>query len=495
MSIATIAVAAAVAFAVSMVRWVRVAQREHYLPGSTSRFALRWWTVKPINVAAIVVAVVGIVLTLWAPLWGLVPAAVCIAGPVGLGLRGRTSQLVWTDRARRVAVVSVAIGAGVAAGSRAVIVIAVVPVVTPVIVDIALGILAPIERALSRRFVEEATRRLKATDPTIVAITGSFGKTTTKGYVGHLLRRTADVVVSPASFNNRLGLARSINEHVTSGTHVFVAEMGTYGPGEIRELCGWITPTVSVITAIGPVHLERFGSLEAIAAAKSEIVDDAHTLVLNVDYPSLEDLGAREASTRTVIRCSSRDPQADVYAAEEGSVYVHGTRVGTVNDPDVFSGNVACAVGVALALGVTPEPEDFDALSRPPHRLQAAATDAGVIVLDDTYNANPSGADGALDALVRHGTGRRVVVTPGMVELGRRQFEENERFAERASRVANDIVIVGRTNRKALREGASSGSASIIVVDSRDEAVAWVRRTLQAGDVVVYENDLPDHYP
>jgi len=488
--------ALAAAWIASLIRWVRVAQREHYLTGGASRFALRWWASSAVNLAGWVVALAGALVSFLEPLWALVPATVLAFGPVGLGLRGRSSPLAWTKRARRVTVAVLVLGMiPLLITNTAVPTLAIEVLALPLLVDAALWMLGPLERRLSRRFVEDATRRLRAASPKIVAITGSYGKTTTKGYVGHLLRRTADVVVSPASFNNRLGLARSINEHVTSGTQVFVAEMGTYGPGEIRDMCSWIPPTVSVITAIGPVHLERFGSLDAVVAAKSEIVDDAEILVLNVDYPSLQVLASREQSRRTVIRCSATDPEVDVYVAGDNTVFAHGQMIGSVDDVDVFPGNAACAVGVAVALGVAPDVSDLSTLARPPHRLQKGTTDAGVVVIDDTYNANPAGAAAALSALVRYGSGRRVVVTPGMVELGPRQYEENSAFAAKVSEVATDLVIVGRTNRRALLEGVVGGRVSVNVVDSRDEAVAWVRSTLRPGDVVVYENDLPDHYP
>ncbi len=120
-----------------------------------------------------------------------------------------------------------------------------------------------------------AAARLRRVSPTVVAITGSFGKTSTKGYVAHLVAGTRSVVASPASFNNRAGLARAVNEHLADGTEVFVAEMGTYGRGEIAELCSWIRPDVAVITAIGPVHLERFGSEDRVLEAKAEILEDA----------------------------------------------------------------------------------------------------------------------------------------------------------------------------------------------------------------------------
>jgi len=173
---------------------------------------------------------------------------------------------------------------------------------------------------------------------------------------------------------------------------------------------------------------------------------------------------------------------------------VRGNQIGTVSDTE-FAGNIACAVGVVVALGVTPDGDDLSTLSRPPHRLQTGKTGAGVVVIDDTYNANPAGAAAALAELARHGAGRRAVVTPGMVELGSRQFDENRSFAVAVAKVATDLVIVGTTNRRALLQGAAGSGLSVNVVNSRDEAVAWVRSTLGSGDVVVYENDLPDHYP
>ncbi len=125
---------------------------------------------------------------------------------------------------------------------------------------------------MARTYVRRAGERLRRVAPTVVAITGSYGKTSTKGYVAHLVAGTKTVVASPASFNNRAGLARAVNENLADGTEVFVAEMGTYGPGEIADLCSWLVPDIAVITAIGPVHLERFGSEDRIVQAKAEIL-------------------------------------------------------------------------------------------------------------------------------------------------------------------------------------------------------------------------------
>ncbi len=521
------AVAAACVAAVgpAALRWLRVAQREHYLPGSVTRFALRWWTLPPANPVLAAVAVAGAVASWWVPATGLATAAAVVVGPAGLALRGRTSALAWTRRLRTLAAVAggwavIAVVVGSVLGPVATVAAA-VAVAVPLLVDLAAWCTLPLERRLAGRYVDDAAARLARVAPTVVAITGSYGKTSTKGHVAHLVRGSRTVVATPASFNNRAGLARAVNEHLADGTEVFVAEMGTYGPGEIADLCRWCPPSLSVITAIGPVHLERFGSEDRIVEAKSEILVGASDVVLPVDDPRLAAVADRVAAAGTrVRRCSAVDPSADVVVRRdpgsgrvevrvEGEVVAEGIEVPTGTQPT----NLACAVAVALLLGVE-RADVADRLATLPatdHRLQAGAAASGALVLDDTYNSNPAGAAGALAALAGAGdrggsgagpgggggVGRRVVVTPGMVELGRRQADENRRFGAEAARVATDLLVVGRTNRRALEAGAASvgGGCRVVRTATRDEAVAWVRATLGPGDVVLYENDLPDHYP
>jgi UDP-N-acetylmuramoyl-tripeptide--D-alanyl-D-alanine ligase len=366
----------------------------------------------------------------------------------------------------------------------------------PGIIDAALALLGPIESQLGDKWVDLARSRLAASGAKVVAITGSYGKTTTKGYLGHLLSGRFRVMTTPASFNNRMGLARAINEHLSPGVEVFVAEMGTYGPGEIADLCSFVPPEIGVITAIGPVHLERFGSVEAIVAAKREILALTRVAVMNVDDEFLARVADEEAGHRKVVRVSARDTTADV------SVVGHTLRIGPTEygpvGPEVFATNLACAVGAAIELGVPAHEiaRRLDDLPVAPHRRQVATSERGIAIIDDTYNSNPEGAAAALARLLAvPGSGRKAVVTPGMVELGDRQEEENRRFAHLAVSQATDLVVVGRTNRSALLRGAESGKAAVTVVTSRAEAVNWVRSHLRPGDAVLYENDLPDHYP
>jgi len=507
---AVVVAGCAAASALAGLRWLRVAQREHYLPGAVSRFAVRWWRQDGVSVVGAAAAVAGAVTASWWPATGLVTAVVVAAGPPRLGLRGRTSPLAWTRRLKTLAavwaaLVVVAVGLTVSAGVGP-LGAAVVALAVPVLVDLGCALAAPFERAAAQRHVRRAAERLRRVAPAVVAITGSYGKTGTKGYVAHLVAGSKTVVASPASFNNRAGLARAVNESLVEGTEVFVAEMGTYGRGEIAELCSWLVPDVAVITAVGPVHLERFGSEDRIVEAKAEILAGAGSAVLNVDDPrlaALADTGEKEG--RRVRRVSGTASGADVCVRDDGgglNLFVDGAEVARP-PAGAQPGNVACAVAVALELGVPLEEiaRRVGTLPTAPHRLESGVGTGGFTVLDDTYNANPAGARAALHALETTAppSARRVVVTPGLVELGPKQVEENTSFARAVAEVADDLVVVGRTNRRALLAGARTvgeGAAlRCVVVERRDQAVAWVRDQLGTGDVVLYENDLPDHYP
>ena len=513
------------AMILSSLRWLRVAQREHYVPPMTTKFAMRWWGLrdKPINSVAFILGFLVAELTIRPefskPLkLGLVVilSLIVVIFPLGLGLKGRTSRLEWTKRLKRLAGLSYLLAVILALFglliSVAPLMVSITALCYPVLLDLATWLLAPYEDRSAKRFVQAAAAKLAKVSPRVVAVTGSFGKTTTKGYITALCSQSMMTVASPASFNNRAGLSRSINENLVASTELFVAEMGAYRIGEIAALVDWIKPEISVITAIGPVHLERFGSEEKILSAKSEILTGAKVAVLCVDYPKLAFL-ANELETMgtRVWRCSGSDFRAEicVKADEEGGLVVFHDqrRIGYLPSGELSAGNVACAVAVALELGVGEEvlAKQLFELKPPPHRLTATVVDSsGLVVLDDTYNSNPTGARHAMTSLAkRRAPGvRTVVVTPGMVELGHRQFIENFKLAEYAAEVATDLVIVGKTNKSALTKGALDRSKEpgavlkkVVDVATRDDAVRWVRENLKAGDVVLYENDLPDHFP
>jgi UDP-N-acetylmuramoyl-tripeptide--D-alanyl-D-alanine ligase len=495
----------------SALRWLRVVQREHYLAGSTTRFALRWWASDAMNL--VLVAVLGISLgaCFWSRYGGFAVSIIVLVGPYGLDLKGSTSSLAWTQRLKRLAAISAAIYVLVGlilllviGGTVGTALFALLAVVVPVLIDGACVVATPIEARLTQPFIEQAAARLSALSPRVVAITGSYGKTSTKHHLAHVVSGSLTVVPSPRSFNNRAGLARAVNEHLVEGTQVFIAEMGTYGPGEIAELCSWCPPDIAVMTAIGPVHLERFGSLDITVAAKAEITERASTVVLNVDDGRLVNLvSSLEAQGKRVIQASATTRDATVALIADGErheLIVEGTSYGLVVIPEGLQvTNVACAVGASLALGLPLEVivNRIASLPAVQNRLTVAVAPSGVRVIDDTFNANPAGARAALALLEAQAvSGRKIVVTPGMIELGPAQREENETFGARCAEVADIVVIVRRTNRSALKRGAErAGGCELRFEDTRDEAVGWVRQHLGPGDCVLYENDLPDNYP
>ena len=503
------------AFTLSSLRWLRVLQREHYEAAALRRFWWRWsspavgaatarlrsssrpFTLTHLSLLAVLI---GIVLDNHALLLLATAVYGCLC-PVGLSLKGRTSRLVWTRRLRTTAAtfgvlsaalvaLSLAIGAGWWGGL-------VVVWGNILLLELSTRLLAPYEARQSNVFVQRAKRRLDAVHPLVVGITGSYGKTSTKHHLADLLARDGGVVATPRSFNNRAGLSRAINEGLVDGTRVFIAEMGTYGPGEIADLCSWCAPTLSIITAIGPVHLERMGDLDTIERAKFEITGPASTVIVNVDDARLRHWPARLTGKR--VRTAGSVEAADVTVRvvdDAWSISVDGAPVGSIAPlPSVQPTNLACAIAAALELGL--HLDDVVARSGQvapvANRANVVTAPSGVVVIDDTFNANPASAAASVALLQRQDvSGRRVVVTPGLIELGPDQFRENAALAASVRAMGAELVIVQRTNVRALRDGFGG---DVRRFDTRDGAVAWVRSSLTAGDAVLYLNDLPDHYP
>jgi len=276
--------------------------------------------------------------------------------------------------------------------------------------------------------------------------------------------------------------------------------MGTYGPGEIRELCSWCRPEIAVVTALGPVHLERMRSIEVIDQSKYEITERASTVVVNIDDERLARWVDRlTQSGKRVRTAGSEHSMASVRVIDDGplwSVMVDNETVASTHRVNgIQPTNLACALAAALELGMATEQiaARVGLVSTVASRSNVVTAPSGVVVIDDTFNANPASALAAINLLGSLDlTGRRVIVTPGLIELGGEQYGANMELARRAASLSTTLVAVGRTNVKPLQVGYSGPMKRF---DTRDDAVAWVRTTLVPGDGVLYLNDLPDHYP
>ncbi|MDQ4096197.1 MAG: UDP-N-acetylmuramoyl-tripeptide--D-alanyl-D-alanine ligase, partial [Actinomycetota bacterium] len=380
----------------------------------------------------------------------------------------------------------------------------------PRVLVLADVVMSPVQRAINNRFLSSARAKLTAISATVVGVTGSFGKTSTKFAIQGLLGPPTVVLATPGSFNTPLGVCRTINEQLTEAHRFFVVEMGAYGEGEIAELVEFVRPTIGVLTAIGPAHLERFGSMEAIERGKYEIVRDLPpdgTAVMNVDDERVRRLADSTTHVPVVRYGIEGDGRPDVTARDVETTPT-GTKFTLVAGGEELPvamkllgrhalGHVLAAVAVATTCGRRlPELRGPIAALRPvEHRLQIIGGTSGVTVIDDAYNSNPEGAAAALEVLDAMPGERKIVVTPGIIELGPLQAEANERFGRQAAQVADTLVVVAKTNRDAIVAGASAdGGGQVITVDSLEEAQARLQKILKPGDVVLFENDLPDQY-
>lgn len=374
--------------------------------------------------------------------------------------------------------------------------------------------LAPVQARVNRRYETRARDTLRETAPLVVGVTGSYGKTTTKFCIGEVLAADRPTLATPESFNSWLGVVRTINEHLQPRHRAFVVEMGMFRRGDIAELCELVHPTVGVITAIGPMHLERLGSIEAIAAAKGELLEalpaDGH-FVTNADDERCMELARGAHVPVTLFGIDS--PRAQVLAREivlaDGRTHfklhldgppspARPVRAQLLGRHNVLNLLAAAAVGKALDIDPARIVEGLESVAAPEHRLQPIHNKrAGIVVIDDAYNSNPAGAEHALAVLREHPAQRRLLVTPGMVELGEQEQQLNRRFGEQAAAVCDLVILVGRTRTAPIREGLASAGVDgdrVHVVRDISEATDVLGRLTRSGDVVLFENDLPDTY-
>ncbi len=383
----------------------------------------------------------------------------------------------------------------------------VVFVFSPRVLLLGDALMTPVQSAINARFLRAASQRLADVAPLVVGVTGSFGKTSTKNVIARLLGPADRVLATPGSFNTPLGVCRTINEHLSPGHRYLIVEMGAYGEGEIAELMNFVTPSIGVLTAIGPAHLERFGSMDAIRRSKYEVVRDLPadgTAVMNVDDPEVRTLADGTSHVR-VVRYGIGPEGRPGVTASEIAYSPSGTSftVTSGGESVPFStrllgrhsvGHVLAAVGVGLASGrsLTEMAASAAELEPVEHRLQLIHGAGGVTVIDDAYNSNPEGAAAALEVLASMEGATKVVVTPGIIELGELQESANREFGRQAGAVADHLLVVARVNRDAIVAGAKGGRAQVETFDTLAAATERMSQILRAGDIVLFENDLPD---
>lgn len=468
-------------------------------------------------VAVIVVAMLGILQPTWS-----VYAAVIAAAVQNLTWKCPPVKkaLVWTDRAKRLfaaayglvlvlliwfavweCVWQVAVGM-----ATAVFVMSGLPLV----MWFAVAARQPFENARNRRFVEDAARIIREMpDLTRIGITGSYGKTSSKMVLGRVLSEGLHTLVTPDSYNTPMGITLTVRNKLKPIHQVFVAEMGARQKGDIAELCDIVQPQIGILTAIGPQHLETFGSIETVADTKFELIDslpDDGLAVLNIDDKIIAERAAKLSVPQVTYALdnAAADFRAqDIEFTPQGMRFTLITPKGEQTVRTALLGrhniyNILAAAAVAEHLGLSMA-EIARAIAQVPpveHRL-VAKNAGGYTLIDDAFNANPAGAHAAVEVLAAMPGGRKMIITPGMVELGSEQERLNREFAEFAASKLDFVVIVGQKQSAPLVAGVQAAGLTedrYIVAADLNEALAFMRGWVRQGDYVLLENDLPDSY-
>lgn len=379
-------------------------------------------------------------------------------------------------------------------------------------------LVAPADMLVKRLVVARAQRQLaRHPNLAIIAITGSYGKTTMKEMLAAVLAEKYTVLKTAGNQNTPLGLSRLISTQLTAETEILIVEMGAYGPGDIRELCRIAPPHISVLTGINEAHLERFGSLETTAHTKFEIVRHARPdafVVLNADDERVRAAAADQVQAGQTVRwysgagakeseCRITEPAFDAAALQQSATVQCGSfDLGTVRTKllaDYVWGDIAAAALVAERLHLTPAEvrRGIAALEPLPHRLQPIKGAGGIIVIDDSYNGNPAGARAAISLLSRFTEQRRVYVTPGLVEMGDRSEAVHEELGRALAPVADVVIVVTNSVSEAIKRGlraAGFPAEAIVECPSAAAAHAQVKERARPGDVILFQNDWPDNY-
>lgn len=379
----------------------------------------------------------------------------------------------------------------------------------PLLVPLAAVLALPVEKLIFRLYFRDAEKKLLENPRLIrIGITGSYGKTSTKFVLAEILGQKYNVLATPASFNTPMGVTRIIRERLTPSHQVFIGEMGARHVGEIKELSRLVHPQIGVLTAVGPQHLDTFKTLERIEKTKYELIDALPPDGLAVfchDGGIVTKLHDQTAKPKVLVGKEGADVWAsDVSVSPQGSHFtLHAKGWEPFDCVTSLLGehnirNILTAAAVAKHLGLNKEQLRRGILQCKPveHRLQLLKTAGGVTVIDDAFNTNPRSSKEALKVLSSF-PGRRVIVTPGMVELGAEESKYNEEFGQAMAGAVDVAVLVGKRHTEPIKKGLEEQgfpAENIHVVSSLDEAIVTVNGILKPGDVVMYENDLPDNY-
>lgn len=502
-------------FTFTLLRSMHMFQLNGYKPATHGR----WMRQNPKQWIPGIVGGVFCLLALLLPPVVALPVLTVVFVLLALTQRPRKAKkpLVYTARVKRMLVtvaVLVLILLLVAFGASkgfVVLLLGALAILSPVVVPAANWLNQPVESAVRNHYIRDA-KKILASCPELVRIgvTGSFGKTSVKYILHTLLQAEYDTLMTPESYNTPMGVVITIRNFLRATHRVFVCEMGARHVGDIKELCDIVHPKLGIITSVGKQHLETFHSLDNVKKTKFELADSLGADGLVFLNGEDENIREHRSQCKTPSVTYGLSPECDYYATDI-SASSRGTSF-TVHTPageqESFSTqmvgahnviNIVGAIALCSHLGISLSrlKAQVRKLESVPHRLQLLRR-GNVTVIDDAYNSNPTGSKAAIDALALF-DGFKILVTPGMVELGQEQDALNAAFGAYAAGVCDYVALVGKKQTQSIYEGLRSSGypeEKIFVAEDLQQALAAAYAADAGGKekILLLENDLPDNF-
>lgn len=461
-----------------------------------------------------------------------VAALICMKYYLYLKKTNTKKKLVYTARVKRliltdsILVILLLVLTGVFLGvSRIAGAFAVLTTLQIIALVIVNWINRPVEGMINQHYINDAKKKLRSVpDLIVIGVTGSYGKTSVKYYLDTLLKEHFEVLITPESYNTPMGVVKTIRSSLKPSHQIFICEMGARHVGDIKEICDIVHPEHGIITSVGPQHLETFFNMDNIVNTKFELADalpEVGLLFLNGDNEYIRNHSGKYKNKifyTTGEWAKARELESQIEEGEVSQYYQTGdvklSRTGTeftVTAPDgekeTFQMrllgehnviNVAGAVAVANTLGIP-----LKQLKVPVRRIQPVAHRMQLLergnytIIDDAFNSNPVGSRAAVETLKQF-EGVRILITPGMVELGEKEEEYNYKFGTYAADCCDYILLVGEKHTAPIHKGVLESGFSqerCRVFEKLEDALSFAYSIKAEGHkFILLENDLPDNY-
>ncbi len=374
-------------------------------------------------------------------------------------------------------------------------------IINPIFSFLSFVILCPIENKIKSNIIKKAKKKLSHMPCKKIGITGSFGKTSTKNILYDLLSQNYSVLKTPQSYNTPMGICKTVLNDLDETYDYFIIEMGARRRGDIEFLVKMTVIDYAILTPVGMAHIETFQSLKEIEQEKSKIALSIENGFIVINGGSLSNLKIyADCKKNKVLVCKTgafaysecvtynKFGSNFTLVIDDKKVKVQTKLLGKTNVQNIVT---ASATAYLLGMKLDDIVIGISKIKQIPHRLELVPSD-NFIIIDDAYNSNYDGAKSALSVLKKM-KGRKVIVTCGMIELGKMQYKLNKAFGEQMAKVCDIVIISGKNNRKAILDGLRGfREDQIYFANTRGEQITILKKILHNGDCILFENDLPD---